>query len=243
MEFSKHSFYDFGDLSAFLDELIAELDVEISSLEPDASARRRLSLVRFYREVYVRSKEIFSTLSPVPGAKGWHHAYPNGLISHTLEQLVMFQALRALPMFVRVNPHHVFIGCLYSDIGKTYELTTPEVEITPYRALVGHISLSALIFNRLVDAVIKDLGLRLPVQERFYLLHCILAHHSELERGSPVVPATKEAFLVAQLDQLSANGIMYDNIKEAKSTKPRTVIPPNIMLPPELAVSLTDVQV
>jgi 23S rRNA maturation-related 3'-5' exoribonuclease YhaM len=235
MKYYNHSFYEFDDLSAFLDNLIEELDVEIASLDlraTDASARRRLILVRFYREVYVRSKVIFSTLSPVPGAQGLHHAYPNGLISHTLEQLVMFQALRALPMFVRVNPHHVFIGCLYSDIGKTYEFTTPNVEITQYRALIGHISLSALIFNRLVDAVSKDLGLQLPVQERFYLLHCILAHHSELGHGSPVTPERKEAFLVAQLDHLSAIGIQYDNGKKKDMS--------NILPPPALAVSLAD---
>ena len=46
--------------------------------------------------------------------------------------------------------------------------------------------------------------------------HCVLSHHQKLEWGSPVVPATPEAFLVAHLDNISGWGVVYRDSEDGE---------------------------
>ena len=45
------------------------------------------------------------------------------------------------------------------------------------------------------------------------VLHIILSHHGQLEHGSPVVPATREAVLVHMIDNLGGRLGSFDRLE------------------------------
>ncbi len=46
------------------------------------------------------------------------------------------------------------------------------------------------------------------------ILHIILSHHGQLEHGSPVVPATREATLVHAIDNLGGKLGSFDRLEK-----------------------------
>jgi 3'-5' exoribonuclease len=94
----------------------------------------------------------------------------------------------------------VLTGVLVHDLGKLYEL---EYEVTTdYTTagnLLGHIALGL----GLVRDAIRDLP-AFPGPLALEVEHLILSHHGSRELGSPVLPMTVEAFILAAVDDLDA---------------------------------------
>ncbi len=64
--------------------------------------------------------------------------------------------------------------------------------------LMGHTYISAhVLHNKLNEYEVGN-------EETIRIVHCVLAHHGELEFGSPVVPCTQEALIVNYVDNISA---------------------------------------
>ena len=87
-----------------------------------------------------------------------------------------------------------------SDLGKLKELSTfPENDYTDAGQLLGHIMIGA----EWVGDAIKSID-GFPVVLANELKHCILAHHGELEFGSPKKPALVEALALSFADNIDA---------------------------------------
>jgi 3'-5' exoribonuclease len=69
--------------------------------------------------------------------------------------------------------------------------------------LLGHIYMSANYLNNLL----RDLGI--DKREINFIVHCVLAHHGQLEFGSPVLPCIPEAQLINYLDNISAKADIF----------------------------------
>lgn len=156
------------------------------------------------RSVFVDiARNLYEPYSCHTAAKSNHHAYKGGLAQHTYEMMRMFAHLYvALPF--KVNPFIVGISLLFHDYGKMNEYDA-DLNLKPAYFLQGHPFLGAEavgVFLRRFDFIPDEL-----IQ---HCQHCVLAHHGRLEYGSPVLPASPEAFLVSQLDELSGHGVMYD---------------------------------
>ena len=65
--------------------------------------------------------------------------------------------------------------------------------------MIGHVTLSTITIENLCTAVEG-----FPAELKYKLMHCVLSHHGELEYGSPVKPALREAIILSQLDNLDA---------------------------------------
>ena len=89
------------------------------------------------------------------------------------------------------------MAILFHDYGKVYEYKE-NGETTEQKYLLGHIFISA---NRLYSELKKH---KINDDEINYIVHAVLAHHGELEYGSPVKPCSQEAIIVNMLDNLSA---------------------------------------
>ena len=105
-------------------------------------------------------------------------------------------------------------AALCHDIGKTKEISAfPENDYTDDGQLLGHIVIG---YDMLRDRIAEIPNF--PEMKARELLHCILAHHGELEFGSPKKPALMEAMALSFADNMDAK---METMKEAlKATAP-----------------------
>lgn len=131
-------------------------------------------------------------------AKSVHHGFIGGLLEHTLGVVKMCDYFaKHYPM---LNRDLLLTAALFHDVGKMQELSRfPENDYTDAGQLLGHIYIGA----RLVEEEIKKIP-EFPECLSRELIHCILAHHGELEYGSPKKPAIMEAFALNFADNADA---------------------------------------
>jgi 3'-5' exoribonuclease len=131
-----------------------------------------------------------------PAAQQVHHAYRGGLLEHVLK---MAETGRFLARAYGANEDLVLAGILLHDIGKLQELAYEPGGATYTRDgnLVGHIGLGLVMVREAARGISG-----FPDALRGELEHIIVSHHGSHEHGSPVVPKTVEAFIVAAVDEL-----------------------------------------
>ena len=131
-------------------------------------------------------------------AKSVHHGFVGGLLEHTLS-VTKLSAYFA-DNYKILNKDLLVCAAMFHDIGKLEELSTfPENDYTDEGQLLGHIMIGAMeIAERIktIDAF--------PVKLAHEMEHCILAHHGELEYGSPKKPALPEAVALSYADNIDA---------------------------------------
>ena len=131
-------------------------------------------------------------------AKSVHHGFVGGLLEHTLG--VTKNCDYFAKMYPVLNRDLLLTAAIFHDIGKLKELSTfPENDYTDAGQLLGHIMIGAAWVG---DAIKSIDGF--PVVLANELKHCILAHHGELEFGSPKKPALVEALALSFADNIDA---------------------------------------
>ena len=146
-----------------------------------------------------QSREPGASFCLAPAAVRNHHAYLRGLLEHSL--IVAEVAARVATTFATVNHDLVLAGALLHDVGKTrsYSLDLLQPGLTDEGRLQGEIVIGHQIVS---DLIAEDPGF--PAELGSQLGHIILAHHGMKEKGSPVVPATREAVIVHYCDDMTA---------------------------------------
>ena len=120
-------------------------------------------------------------------AKSVHHGFVGGLLEHTLSVMKLCDFYTK--SYPALNRDLLLTAALFHDIGKVQELSAfPENDYTDDGQLLGHI----VIGTMMVADRIKEIP-GFPAKTAAELKHCILAHHGELEYGSPKKPALLEA--------------------------------------------------
>lgn len=159
------------------------------------------SLIDFIRQ---NADELYPLYSKYPAATSVHHAFPGGLLNHTHQMLNMLAGLYpCYPYPDDIKVERIIIGILFHDWGKVCEYTE-DGEPTEKMYLLGHIYMSANYLNtKLREAGIEK-------RETNLIVHCILAHHGEMEYGSPVVPCIPEAQIITYLDNISAKADVFN---------------------------------
>ena len=131
-------------------------------------------------------------------AKSVHHGFVGGLLEHTLSVTKMCDYFTsAYPM---LNRDLLLTAAMFHDIGNTKELSVfPENDYTDDGQLLGHI----IIGTEMVSERMRTIE-GFPPKLATELKHCILAHHGELEYGSPKKPALLEAMALNFADNADA---------------------------------------
>ena len=131
-------------------------------------------------------------------AKSVHHGFVGGLLEHTLSVVKMCDYFAGF--YKEINRDLLLTAAMFHDIGKTKELSVfPENDYTDDGQLLGHIIIGTeMVSDRIRQ--IPDFPEKLAVE----LKHCILAHHGELEYGSPKKPALLEAMALNLADNADA---------------------------------------
>ena len=153
----------------------------------------------FLRFVFTPDSTTWQLFKMLPAAVAHHHAYMHGLLEHTLG---VTRSARAIAQSYRGTVYEpdmdiVTAGAILHDIGKidTYTLD-PGPETTLAGTVLDHIATGYARFMKLADQF------KLTDPTRTLLGHIILSHHGQKEFGSPVLPATPEALVVAAADNL-----------------------------------------
>lgn len=144
-------------------------------------------------------------------AKSVHHGFVGGLLEHTLgvTRTCVYYA-KAYPM---LRADLLVAAALFHDIGKLDELSTfPENDYTDEGQLLGHIMIGAMQVQQRIETIPA-----FPKKLANELIHCILAHHGELEFGSPKKPALAEAVALSFADNMDAK---METMREAFSKVP-----------------------
>lgn len=147
---------------------------------------------------FVKDHEFIKSFKSHSAAKSVHHGFVGGLLEHTLSvaKLCDFYTTR-YPM---LNRDLLLTCAMLHDIGKTKELSLfPENDYTDAGQLIGHI----VIGVEMIHDKIKEIPGFPEILEN-EVKHCIVAHHGELEYGSPKKPALMEAMALNLADNTDA---------------------------------------
>ena len=197
--------YDAADLAAesevSLELLERDLRALLATIQEPAAAPAARPLLRPESETWARFRD-------APAAKVYHQAYRHGLLEHTLSVAQAVSA--AANFFPGIDRDVAVTGALLHDIGKTeaYNDDPLSIDLTDAGRLQGEIPLGYYLVRRQIEEIPGfDPGLGQAV------LHIILSHHGQLEHGSPVVPATREAVLVHMIDNLGGRLGSFDRLE------------------------------
>lgn len=186
-----------------VDEMFADLLKLVDSLEHPYYKT-------LLKSFFVDDKEIAAEFKRHSAAKSIHHGYIGGLLEHSLAVARMCDYYTTY--YKRLNRDLLITAALLHDIGKIYELSGfPENDYTDAGQLLGHIVMGTMM----IRDRIKDIP-DFPAKAANELEHCILAHHGELEYGSPKKPALLEALALSFADNTDAKIQTFMEALDAK---------------------------
>lgn len=185
-----------------IDTMYEELLGFISSIE-------NKHLKQLLGSFFIEDKAFAASFKKNSAAKSVHHSFIGGLLEHTLSVTKLCNEYTKL--YPILNRDLLITAAIFHDIGKTKEISKfPTNDYTDEGQLLGHI----VIGYQMVDNAIKKLE-GFPEKLGNELKHCILAHHGELEYGSPKKPAIIEAVALNFADNTDAK---LETMKEILTT-------------------------
>ncbi len=169
-----------------------------SQLKSFIDSVENIYLSALLKKLFIEDEEFIKAFERHSAAKTVHHGFIGGLIEHTLGVTRLCDYMsKAYPV---INRDLLITAALLHDIGKTKELSSfPLNDYTDAGQLLGHIYIGTQMIHDLAGQV-PDF----PEVLKNELLHCILAHHGELEYGSPKKPALVEAIALNLADNTDA---------------------------------------
>mgnify|MGYP003293648499 CR=1 FL=1 len=147
---------------------------------------------------FVNDQKFMKAFCSHSAAKSVHHGFVGGLLEHTLSVVKMCDYFSK--QYPNLNRDLLLTAAMFHDIGKVKELSSfPENDYTDEGQLIGHIIIGAQMVQ---EGAAKIPGF--PKKLENELVHCVLAHHGELEYGSPKKPALIEAMALNLADNADA---------------------------------------
>lgn len=159
---------------------------------------RNESLRKLASSFFVQDAAFVKMFCNHSAAKSVHHSFVGGLLEHTLSVVKLCDYFSK--QYPLLNRDLLLTAAMFHDVGKTKELSVfPENDYTDEGQLIGHI----VIGVQMIQERIAAQG-GFPQKLESELVHCILAHHGELEYGSPKKPALIEAMALNLADNADA---------------------------------------
>jgi 3'-5' exoribonuclease len=196
--------------------------IQCSRYDIDKMYAELLGIVQTVKNTYIRrlleaffveDTEFISKFKSCSAAKSVHHAFLGGLLEHSLS--VTRMCVHMADNYDYLNRDLLVACAMLHDCGKTKELSAfPKNEYTDEGNYLGHIVMG----YEMVSAKIKEIP-DFPETLASEIGHCILAHHGQLEYGSPKKPSIAEALALAYADDCDAK---METMREALEGKEST---------------------
>lgn len=163
---------------------------------------------------FVKDEAFIKAFKGHSAAKSVHHGFAGGLLEHTLGVVRFCEYMAGA--YEILNKDLLYASALCHDIGKIKELSDfPKNDYTDEGQLIGHIVIGVEMIGEAVRSI-PDFPETLANEWK----HCIIAHHGELEYGSPKKPALAEAFALNIADNADAKmQTLKEIFKDKKGTE------------------------
>ncbi len=187
-------------------------------------------------KAFLEDEDVVSRLRRFPAAKTVHHAYPGGLLEHTVSCLKL--AHRLADHYPQVDRDLLVAGAFFHDLGKIRELSGERsTEYTDEGRLVGHLVMAAQWIHD------KARRVGAPRDLEHHVVHLVLAHHGRGEFGSPKEPATLEALLTHYIDELDSRVNSWLNLMGREGGSKRWTSSDNVYEQPIWRGALPTIQI
>ena len=187
--------YNPADYMPTTDKSVDGMYEELTAYIRQISNKYLRQVLEFY---YIKDEAFIKKFKAHSAAKTVHHGFSGGLLEHTLSVTRMCDYFAT--SYSILNRDLLLSSAILHDIGKVKELSDfPDNDYTDEGQLIGHI----VIGYQAVINTAKKIP-EFPETLAAELGHCILAHHGELEYGSPKKPALMEAMALSFADNVDA---------------------------------------
>lgn len=161
---------------------------------------------------FVKDEDFKLKFRSLAAGKSVHHSFYGGLLEHSLS--VTRLCANMTDSYDFLNRDLLITCAMLHDCGKVKELSPlPVNDYTDEGNFIGHIVLGYEMIKEKISKI-EDFPEIMAEQ----IGHCILAHHRELEYGSPKRPAIIEAIALAYADDTDAKLETMREALEAKDT-------------------------
>ena len=175
-----------------------DINVMVRELTQYITTIKNEYLRKLAASYFVNDKAFLKVFCGHSAAKSVHHGFVGGLLEHTLSVVKMCDYFSK--QYPVLNRDLLLTAAMFHDIGKTRELSAfPENDYTDAGQLIGHIMIGT---QMVIEGAAKIPGFPKTLENE--LVHCVLAHHGELEYGSPKKPALIEALALNLADNADA---------------------------------------
>jgi 3'-5' exoribonuclease len=200
------------DLSDLMDAPPKPFEEMVDGLRKLLGTVRNPDLQELLGRFFAEDSPVWRRWADAPAAKHYHQAYRHGLFEHCLSVAEGVHLLASGGMFPGVDHDVAVTGALLHDIGKieAYAMDGSAIGLTDAGKLQGEIPLGYYLVRREIEEIPG-----FDPETAQAVLHIILAHHGQLEHGSPVVPCTREATLVHMIDNLGGRLGSFDRIEKS----------------------------
>ena len=196
------------DMADYMPSTKKDIDGMFKELLAMISKTKNQYLKQLAEKIFIEDKNFAREFKVHSAAKSVHHGYIGGLLEHSLSVAKICESYASL--YPQLNRDLIVMCALWHDMGKVEELSSfPENDYTDEGQLVGHIVMGAIKLDRLIREIPG-----FPPKLANEVKHCMLAHHGELEFGSPKKPALLEAIALSQADNLDAKMETFAEIME-----------------------------
>lgn len=187
--------YNPADYMPTTEKSVDRMYEELTAYIRQISNKYLRQVLEFY---YIKDEAFIKKFKAHSAAKTVHHGFSGGLLEHTLSVTRMCDYFAT--SYSILNRDLLLSSAILHDIGKVKELSDfPDNDYTDEGQLIGHIVIGVEMIN---DAIRSIPGF--PEKLAHELKHCIVAHHGELEYGSPKKPALAEAVALNMADSTDA---------------------------------------
>ncbi|HQR43550.1 MAG TPA: HD domain-containing protein [Gemmatales bacterium] len=206
--------FDMTDFLPHTEQDIAKLQEKLKGMLFKATDLH----LRALAQAFFMDEKLIREFCKAPAGVRQHHAYLGGLLEHVVT--MMDAAERLMPVYPNINRDLVLMGIFLHDIGKVRELRYDSAfNYTDEGELVGHIVMGVEMLNEKLAQAEQLTEEPMPNELKYRLKHIIVAHHGQLDYGSPKLPMTPEAVFIYYLDNLDARTHAFvRDIKEDKNT-------------------------
>ncbi|MDR3198020.1 MAG: HD domain-containing protein [Planctomycetaceae bacterium] len=148
-------------------------------------------------------EELMERFCRAPAGIKLHHAYPGGLLEHSVQMMEVVECITNL--YTWINRDLLLVGAFLHDIGKTVELSfSGETFYSDQGQMLGHSFLGIEILSEKIKETEKNCGEPFNTETMMILKHLLLSHHGAYENQSAKLPMTLEAVALYLIDSFDS---------------------------------------